>query len=193
MINPADTITIIQARLESTRLANKILYPFGYESILGTIIKTCLSMGPEVMVLGDRASTAVVKPLADHYGVWYESGDSGSLLEDFINVSTTYGYINRVCADSPLTSGPLTRYLFMVGNPLTDWTIMSGVPPGMVGGIARREALQRLQGQSPTTSEKRHVTSGLIGRDSFTVQWVPAPNLTVDTITDYNRVREMLG
>ena len=192
MINPADTITIIQARLESTRLPSKVLYPFGSGSILTTIIESCQQMGPEIVLLGTAASNRVLEPLARQSKIKYFSGNTGSPLQDFLDASRGYPYINRICADAPFMSAPLTRYLLLWGHEASDIIVMKGVPHGLTGTVVKRKALVRLMKSAPTAEEHQHVTLGVMTRPEFTVEWVDPEDLSVDTIEDYTRVRELL-
>lgn len=99
---------IIQARVGSTRLPNKVTLPF-YEndSILDIVIKKVLYLKergiPIVLSTGSNKENDVLNEYAKKYKINFFQGNEENVLDRFVKTSEAFNFshIIRVCSDNP--------------------------------------------------------------------------------------------
>jgi len=98
---------IIQARVGSIRLPNKINLPFyRNNTILDIIIKKLLQLNnsiPIVLSTGDNKENNILKNYSDKYNIEFFQGNEINVLDRFIRTSEAFSFTHviRVCSDNP--------------------------------------------------------------------------------------------
>jgi spore coat polysaccharide biosynthesis protein SpsF len=99
---------IIQARVGSTRLPNKVNLPFyKNDSILDIIIKKLLYLKERniqiVLSTGSNLGNNALKKYSDKYNIDFFQGSENNVLDRFIKTSETYHFTHvlRICSDNP--------------------------------------------------------------------------------------------
>jgi spore coat polysaccharide biosynthesis protein SpsF len=99
---------IIQARVGSTRLTNKINLPFYNEdTILDIVIKKILYLKEKniqiVLSTGSNKENGILKKYSDKYKIDFFQGSEINVLDRFIKTAEAYNFshIIRVCSDNP--------------------------------------------------------------------------------------------
>ena len=196
---------IIQARIGSSRLPGKVMYPFGGETIIRSVIR-------RVEKAGLRGDTVVAIPTTDENDCLAAHVESLAHvvrgLED--DVAHRFGYaldeypcdaFVRICADSPLIDPELiisvASMLHRVDADVAS-TVGQGFPPGQQVECIRTECFTRNIHRFDAY-EREHVTPWFYRnprkvRIRYRHQWphVYEPRMVVDTREDYERMVEMI-
>ncbi|QLG48892.1 cytidylyltransferase domain-containing protein [Natrinema halophilum] len=103
-MNP--TTVQIQARLGSTRLPGKVLYPLGAKRVLGLVVdRARRAEKPDQIILtvGDRPENDAIREWCDRNGVAYDTGPEENLLERHYQaaVAANSDPVVRVTGDCP--------------------------------------------------------------------------------------------
>lgn len=210
-----DTIgIIIQARLGSTRLPNKILKPFYQEqTILSIIIDKLKSITNAKVILAttDLERDAAIADVAYSKGILCFRGSEQDVLNRFISAaeSNDVDGIIRVCSDNPFIDVDGVKKL--VENALKSdcdymgYTI-NGLPSikthfGFWAEYVTIDALKRVNLMSFEKSAHEHVTIAVYGNpEIFNCQWIDCPSflqgrndirLTIDTIEDFTNAQKI--
>ena len=98
---------LIQARLQSERLPEKVLAPLGPSNVLFTLVdrlkKVCQSHCDIKLAIANEAEPKLID-FAENNGINYFTGDSTNVLSRFIESSTDLAetdYVFRFTADNP--------------------------------------------------------------------------------------------
>ena len=112
---------IIQARVGSTRLPNKINLPFdGDDTILDIVIKKILYLKESgvsiVLSTGSNKENEVLKDYAEKYNIDFFQGNEANVLDRFIKTSEAFNFshIIRVCSDNPFLDVDFLNNLIQV-------------------------------------------------------------------------------
>lgn len=205
---------IIQARLGSSRLPNKVLLPLKGRSMLMTVIKRLEQLDLPIVVATTKSQADI--PLIDHLkenNIKYTIGDEKNVLSRFIKAGTenNFDFIIRICADNPYIDIDYLNRLVQIWeeNKLQDYisfsykdrpTVLSHF--GIFGEIISLTSLVRISKMFPNNvSFQEHVTIGVYSNPSlFNITLVDVDKelekfdgirLTVDTLDDYNNICEI--
>ena len=204
---------IIQARMSSTRLPNKMAMPFGNEtSLLGHIIDR-LQINFESYKISVATSTNSkddkINEICGKYNIPCTRGSETDVASRFIQAAEDLDidYVIRVCGDNPFLSMDLTRniikrceddtkksdyYSYYVNNKvgiLTDH-----------GFFCEIFSIKRLQKEWTLMDSymKEHVTPVFYTKNDMLISKLPYDNhkmkrvrLTIDTIEDYHLCGEV--
>lgn len=113
---------IIQARVGSTRLPNKINLPFfEQETILDIIIKKMLSFKDDMTIVlstGDNVENDVLKMYSEKYDIGFFQGSEEDVLDRFIKTADAYKFTHvlRICSDNPFLDVTLLENLIEMYN-----------------------------------------------------------------------------
>lgn len=113
---------IIQARVGSTRLPNKINLPFfGKETILDIIIKKMLLFKDDMSIVlstGDNKENSVLKRYSEKYDIGFFQGSEKNVLDRFIKTANAFEFTHvlRICSDNPFLEVRLLKDLIRVYN-----------------------------------------------------------------------------
>jgi len=203
---------IVQARVGSTRLKNKVLEKIEDKTMLEHVIarlKTCNAINQVIIAVPDKEENHCLREIAEKNGVKSFAGSEENVLNRFLGAAEKFNVdvIARVGADQPLISiegieKAIKRHL----EKEADYTFshsITGVKNGYALGtgveIVSTKALEGVgREKAIRTDEKEHVTLFIRRyRPLFKVEEVSAPKelirpnikLTVDTKEDLEMVR----
>lgn len=96
----------LQARLGSTRLPGKVLYPLGDRRVLGWVVERarCAEMATDiVLTVGDRPENDAIREWCDRHGMNYDTASEDDLLERHYRAAMAVGSdpVVRVTGDCP--------------------------------------------------------------------------------------------
>ena len=163
-------LAIVQARMNSKRLPNKVLAPIEGKPLLAYHV-TRLSRSARVDRVVVATSTApedekILSFCADHLGVDCIRGAEFDVLGRFEQAVRDYpdaGYIVRTTADCPLIDPGLVDEAidhFLARQPGLDYLSLGpdNYPRGLDAEIFRREALLAAAGNATSEYDREHVT-----------------------------------
>lgn len=202
---------IIQARMGSTRLPGKILFPFEGTTILGYIIDKFNRLDLELVVATSESSseTALINYLEENNQQYFR-GSENNVLQRFIDAAEAFSFthIIRVCADSPFIDMKLVAELLRKfdRNKNVDYlsysyneqpTVLSHF--GVFVELVSLKALKKVKKDySDNALYQEHVTIGVYtNQNNFKVKLYPVDErfkkyeglrLTVDTQEDYAHI-----
>lgn len=107
MMDRSNLAIIIQARMGSTRLPNKMILPYwekeGILSILLKRIKNGLPKIPVIVATTCKVQDDVIEDISFKENVLVFRGNENDVLKRFIDAANTYSVtkIVRICADNP--------------------------------------------------------------------------------------------
>lgn len=206
---------VIQARLASTRLPNKIILPFfNGKSIIELLIEKLKKFNlPIILATSTDESNLPLVNIAKKEDVYIFRGSENDVLQRFIMAAEHYGAekIIRVCSDNPFLDIESMNCLIQKLSE-SDFDYVSfqvnGIPSIKThfGFWAEGVTLNCLQKVASKTSDKlyhEHVTNYIYTfPNSFSLEWLSVPiclnerdniRLTIDTANDFASVRELYG
>jgi len=207
---------IIQARLGSTRLPNKIILPFYKELSIIEILINKLKKNyydiPFIVATSVNRADDKLTEMLQRKLIKVFRGSENNVLERFIDAarSNKFDHIIRVCADNPFFDIKGTvELLDKHFESLSDYTgfKVSGDMPsikshlGLWGEVVTLKALEKVLNTTDKKIYLEHVTNFIYeNKDSFAVNLINAPEilfgrkdirLTVDTQEDFDMSKEI--
>ena len=203
---------IVQARLGSTRLPNKILLPFnGSESILDLLIKKLLCISSNVIIATSVDSkNDLLEAKAAEYGIHCFRGSENDVLQRFIDAACHFSAnrIIRVCSDNPFLDINSIRELISYVNCNDSYDYVSfcvnGCPSikthyGFWTEYVTLSALQKVVAETEDSLYHEHVTNYIYSHpEQFSISWLPVVpqveehknvRLTIDTEADFESAK----
>ena len=192
---------IIQARLSSTRLPNKIILPF-YKNltILDLIIQRLQKYTtlPIILATSTYPSNDILLNFANKYKIPLFRGSENDVLERFIDCAEKYGFdgIIRICSDNPFISIiELGKIMSLMSDQDYISMTFDNIKPtikehiGIYPEYVTLSALKKIPKSNPLYKE--HVTNYIYEHpDLFRIKLIKVQNppknirLTVDTHND---------
>lgn len=201
------TSAIVQARMNSERLAGKILAPISGAPLLLRVIERLRRVrGLEDIIVAttDRLEDDRTEEFCRARGIKCFRGDSEDVLKRFVDAAEAFGVgvIARICADNPLFDVPfLARMVEEHLGSGADVTYSSAsVPVGSTQEVASFKALKRASLETNDPKCREHVTPFLKENpDRFKNLVIEPPDylacnsarLTVDTEADLELARKI--
>ena len=202
------TLLVIQARFNSSRLHGKALFSLGGVPMLVYLIrrlKEVSSLGKLIVATTQNREDELIASLANQEAIEVVRGEDEDVLARYIRCLDVFPSktIVRITADNPLTDpGIISQVIQFMNDREYDYVrAIDGYPVG-VGVDAFSENLLRISYKNSTSGyEREHIDAYVMSkRDKFKIYDLPAlpglkhPNLrlTVDTIEDYNKVKELI-
>jgi len=205
-------LTILQARMSSTRLPGKVMKPIlGQPMIARQIerLRRARHLGALIVATSIGAEDDVVAAEAARCGALVYRGSLHDVLARYAGALAQHGpaeHVVRVTADCPLTDWTVFDQVVELhlasGADYTSNTVDRSYPKGLDVEIVRADLLTAAASEAADPYEREHVTPFFYHRpDRFNVrQLVQTPRLdrlrwTVDTPDDYaftTRVYEAL-
>jgi spore coat polysaccharide biosynthesis protein SpsF (cytidylyltransferase family) len=207
---------IIQARLSSQRLLNKVIRPiFMDKSILDIIIMRLKKMNshlPIIIATGDFEKNKELFSYASQNNILFFSGSEDDVLERFIQCSKEFKLqkVLRVCADNPFLDYQLAENLISIslsgGYDYVSYSV-NNKPAilshyGFFSEAVSYNGLVKAHSKSANDSDKEHVTPYIYNHpEEFSLMLKQAPieitneekiRLTVDTETDFENAAKIL-
>ena len=213
MVN--NSAAIIQARLSSVRLPNKVLLNFYKgKSILELIIVRLLTLfSPNNIIVAttdNHIDDRIIARLSE-YKINIFRGNENNVLLRFLDAADLFeiDYIYRICADNPFLDVKATK--FMVNNFVRSskdyWTYaINGTPSikshfGFWGEAVTTDALRKIQLLTNEKKYREHVTSYIYENpEKFNIHFENVLNdlnsfytirLTIDTLGDFILCQEI--
>ena len=161
-------VTLIQARMSSSRLPGKVLLPLGDGLVLDQVVRRCAAFSSQVVVC--TSTDPSDDPIRDHCNKLGTPCVRGDLHDVFARFRTALfdGGVNvtewfaRVTADCPLISVPLARELLAaaLAEPGLDYACvrLERAPRGLPIELVRREAFLGVEPASLDAPQREHVT-----------------------------------
>lgn len=199
---------ILQVRLGSTRLPNKMLLPFYNEkSLLQIIVENLISIFPKenliIATTNNPIDDKLVESLGD-YELNIFRGDENNVLKRFIDAAAHYQLksLMRICGDNPFLLNKYLLKLLDVGlNSNADYLAyfyQDGLPSikshnGFFAEWVKVEALKKVVKLTEDKLYLEHVTNYIYAHpETFKVDKINIPKedfcrkirLTIDTKTD---------
>jgi len=200
-------ILIIQARMGSTRLPGKVLFPLGDTIVLDYVVRRCRT---DSRISDVIVATSVLEqddPIRDwcaQHGVTCFSGAEDDVLSRYYECAAPYipDYVIRVTSDCPFVDYDIIgRIIDTVEREPCDIVLADGaLPRGLWSEIVSFQALKRMHEIGRLPRHREHVTYYAYEfPDQFrsAVYTVPAvlrhPQLriTLDTTEDYEMLRRV--
>jgi spore coat polysaccharide biosynthesis protein SpsF len=191
------TIVQIQARLGSTRLPGKVLYPLGSRRVLGWVAKRARrakKTADIILTVGDRPENDVIREWCDRHEMSYDTAPEDDLLERHWQAALTADSdpIVRVTGDCPFV--PPTEIDRVIAehdqnNARYTTNLTEEMPIGTAVDIINRDVLEELRELGDTHPVRRLRNNP----DEWDVvfspsdQWTKHGNahIAVDTPDDY--------
>jgi len=193
---------VLQVRLSSKRLPNKLLLPLKGTSIFEHILMR-LKMVKTVsgLVVATTAGTEqLIRDIAHKYGTFILIGKEDDVLSRFINAVKKYNMRNvvRATGDNPLVDIEyIDKALMLHRRKNADLTTYSLLPYGTGVEVIRGDVLIKIDNLTSDPYEREHITQYIYRhKDAFNIvrgtpdNLVSRPDirLTVDTRDDYTRM-----
>ena len=200
------TALILQARLDSNRLQEKMLLPLGGRPLVFRVMEA-LSFFPadEKILACTEDSVSSFAPLAEELRFTLISGPKEDVLARYCIAIRRYGAdrIVRATADNPFVFVDAAVALNSEAAELgADYAGYSGLPYGAGVESVSAEALLRAEREAKDLSEREHVCPYLyrhgelfrLHRPLAPLRWQgPELRITVDTAEDYERAQLLYG
>jgi len=201
---------IVQARLGSTRLPNKMIIPFFKQrSVLDVVLEKLKLNFPNIQIIlatsiSDENDT--LEQVAKRYGCDVYRGSEEKVLERFIDAAIHFNQKNiiRVCADNPFVDVKEIKRLidYVQKNDVVEYVsfTVNGIPSikshfGFWVEFVRLDALQKIANMTKETVYFEHVTNFIYENPSlFSIHFLEVDSklneckdirMTVDTKEDF--------
>lgn len=205
---------IVQARLGSTRLPNKILLPFYQgKSIFELLLEKLLHFQETKCVVAttlDPINDQIVE-ICDKYGVTCFRGDENDVMQRFISAAqlNDIDKIIRVCSDNPfLNIAAISELIAKVKSTNKDYISFDilGIPSikthfGFWTEYVALEALYKVRTLTSDMLYYEHVTNYIYTHpELFEIDWITPPpiivenkniRLTIDTLQDFQVAQQI--
>lgn len=200
------TVAVIQARLASTRLAEKVLMPLSGKPMIVHVIERALAIkGADSVILatGRAALNDPLEKIAAGCGIGLFRGSEDNVLERFYLavINTGCDYIIRITGDNPLTDHiSASEALQHAFDKKCDHCTVSGIPVGTGIEIVSMSALERAYREGSTPYHFEHVTPyikehpelfNMVKYASPLDNPYPDLRLTVDTPEDFALMKKI--
>ena len=192
-----NVVASIQARLGSTRLPGKVLYPLGEKRVLEWCIdrtEQANSIDQTVVAVGDRPENDALHEFCDRNNVSYSVGPEDNLLSRHLSVSkeTDCDLLVRITADCPfLPSREIDRVIneHLSSDCRYTTNVTDQMPIGTAVDAIDPDVLEQLSELGETHPVKRPRSNTDEWKTNFTSDesWrsVSEAHLAVDTPNDY--------
>ena len=195
------TITIIQARMGSTRLPGKVLKPLGDTDVLSYVVARCRKIEGVAEVIVATSSLpqddAIAKWCEENFVMYYR-GSEDDVLDRYVQCAKFYNpdYVMRVTSDCPFVDYEMASEMVALANStkVEIINIVKELPRGLAVEIISYDALCRIHDISTELRHREHVTYYAYEfKDEFKCEsYEPPPNrqypqlrITLDTDEDY--------
>lgn len=194
---------IIQARMNSQRLPNKMLADIEGKPMLTRVIERVrqATSVSDIVVATTFANTCPITDLAEEAGVKYFVGSNTDVLDRYYQAATHFNAhtIIRICGDCPLIDPQVIddAFLFFVYGEYDYVSNRPSYPDGFDVEVFKYSVLQTAWWKSRSGSGREHVTGYIqkhpkkfkIGRMTLEVE--TSTKFSVDTPEDLEIVRQV--
>ena len=208
-----DLVFIVQARLGSTRLPNKLVLPFWKEkSILDLILEKITRKFPDIPVI---LATSVnpkddkLRSTAERYGCFFFRGSEDDVLNRFIEAALKHDKrkIIRICADNPfLDTDELAVLIENINNDDYISFHIDNIPTikthfGFWAEYTTLESLQKVSELTENNLYHEHVTNFIYENPNFfNIKFINPKislsvkdeiRMTLDTLQDFDMLSKI--
>lgn len=210
---------IIQARLGSTRLKNKMIIPFhNGQSILEILLdklQKSIHNIPIILATTSNAQDDAIEKLAQGYIIPCFRGSENDVLDRFIKAAEFHNFdrIIRICADNPFLDIDLLNELIRVKKSTENFDYISFQTEdktpvikthfGFFTEMVSVSALKKVAELTHDSLFLEHVTNYIYTySDSFKLKWLELPDflalrkdvrLTIDTKADFVNGQQIIA
>jgi Spore coat polysaccharide biosynthesis protein F, CMP-KDO synthetase homolog len=200
---------VIQARLGSTRLPQKMVLPFyNGESVIELLVNRLKKKIKCKLIVATSLNKKdnLIEELSNRLNILCYRGDESDVLSRFIGAASFYGInkVIRICADNPFLDLDSLEYLineFDVSDcDYMSFITMQNIPSikthyGFWAEAVKLEALIKVLNSTDDSLYHEHVTNYIYSNpDMFKLKMIPIPSyldrlkdirLTLDTLEDF--------
>lgn len=200
-------IGIIQARVGSTRLPNKVMMQLCGKTVVEHVVErvaACHEIGEAVVATTVNASDLPLVVLCAGKGVRVFCGSEEDVLDRYYQAARVFGadHVVRITSDCPLLDpaviGTVVRAHAAGGSDYTSNVIQPTYPDGEDVEVFSFSALERAWREARLASEREHVTQYFLKNSGlFTLQNcthsedLSGLRWTLDTAEDLEFIREV--
>jgi spore coat polysaccharide biosynthesis protein SpsF len=194
-----NVVTVIQARMGSTRLPGKVLFPVGGKTVLAWVVhraRLARLAGEITVATSEHARDDAVADACVDIGISCFRGSEIDVLDRYRRAARAYAAdaIVRITADCPLLDPELLDKIieaYLSGG--VDYVSAEGVPRGLAQEIISTTTLEWAWRHAKSAEDREHVTIYVVDRPAeFRVVMLPPPSgldlpdwrLTLDTPED---------
>lgn len=205
---------VVQARMCSTRMPEKILRPFfGNKCLLQLLVEKLSKVEDVDLIIATsvREENDVIEAFCEKNRVLCFRGDENDVLKRFIDAADIYGitHIIRVCSDNPFLELDSIRHLVTYAKKtVADYISfkINGTPSikthfGFWTEFTTIEALKKVQKMTSDKIYHEHVTNYIYEHPvEFKIEWIEGPKcldgrsnirLTIDTPEDFTNAQKV--
>lgn len=160
-------VTVIQARMGSTRLPGKVMLQLEGKTVLAHVVERCkaISLSSEIVVATTtKAQDNIINIEADKLGVLCHRGSEDDVLSRYYEaaVSRNADVIVRVTSDCPLLDPDISnltieKFLSIAGMDYCDNVTERTFPRGLDTEVISFSALERAYNEAQREDEREHV------------------------------------
>lgn len=203
-----NTVFLVQARMGSTRLPQKVLRPFYNDNCILELLINKLSQvaDTEIIIATSVApENDIIERFCDAHSVTCFRGEENDVLKRFIDAAEANGVdrIIRICSDNPFLELNSIKKLIATANSSDAEYIsfnINGSPSikthfGFWTEYVTLDALKKVQSLTDEKFYHEHVTNYIYANpEIFKVEWIEGPSclkehsnirLTIDTLEDF--------
>ena len=206
-----NNLGLIQARLNSSRLKNKMLKKFLDKEILYWVIKRTLKSKflSKVVVLIPENDIKLIKVIKQ-FNVEVLLGNENNVLERFALANNKFKFKNaiRICADNPFIDSEYIDFLIKKFNSkkfdyaYNHFNVFKDSHPNGFGcEIFTKKTLENIIKNAKSKKQKEHVTKYIWdNKNKFRIQFIepykglnyPFLKFDVDTKSDYSNLQKFI-
>ena len=200
--------TIIQARMSSSRLPNKVLKLINGKPVLEYLVDQISYKNidmPIIIATSDEEKDKKIINYCKSHGLKFYAGNLSNVASRFYDIIQIYNldFFVRVCADSPLLDGKLVNKAILQINNDTD--IITNVmprtfPKGQGVEIVNCKTYSSIFPKFSSKNHLEHVTSYFYANQkkfnilNFSYDHdVSEINLSIDTKKDYDKLSQIIS
>lgn len=199
-------VAIIQARMGSTRLPNKVLEDLAGQPMLARVVnrtRRAKTLDTAVVATTTQPADDIIIHLCQKQGWPYFRGSEDDVLDRYYQAASAFkaDIIVRITSDCPLIDPRVTERVIETHlNSDADYTSNQGFPRGLDTEVFSFETLERAYEEAKLDYEREHVTPYIYQHPNlFKIKSVEATGklrrpdlrLTVDTEEDLRLIREI--
>lgn len=160
-------IAIVQARLNSTRLPNKILFKIKNKTMIEIIykrLKKSKTLNDIIFAIPDDKKNKKLENLLKNLKIKYFKGSNSNVLERYYQTATNFGAKNivRVTSDCPLIDTTILDKMVRIFKKKNIDYISNNNPPSFPHGmdleIFKYKVLNKAFHKAKSKRDKEHVT-----------------------------------
>lgn len=157
-------VAIIQARMTSTRLPNKVLKPLAGKPVLEHIVnrlKHCKTLSAIVVATSTHPSDDAIAAWCETAGVNCYRGSLNDVLDRYYQAATQYNAdaVARITGDCPVIDPEIVDEVVSgyLGGEWDSFSLSGEFPDGLDCQVFRYEALAKAWREAKLPSEREHV------------------------------------